>query len=768
VATSNSSSIRSEAAFDQVHDLLRHTRFPPAPSEIEAALARNGNDPLLVMTELLSSSTGLPTVNGVATTSHSSTNNNELRMDIDPSKNETRKLPAAPATNELTLDEFLSMMKDPDNNIFKHCIVEGKKLPEELYKFTGNNILEDYSLKNESELEQHAVGEFGDKTRSIRPQTLSAAKVLLCLAMQNSFAVEGVEEVGPLRAGNDFLEERDIHVMSIGATQSMQYRVVGIALREFFGVPSETAHAMAVHSTLWLETIYCTLYKKAGSKGQKDHDVLVRLLKASAKDAAECNRDLIEHTHITDVIVYGSIAQNFVSDNNVLPSGVHVYESPHSCSLVQGTLFRSNCEALMAPIAAIKRLIGDKSPVDMDKVMKVVAMELTSFTYETNVLRSSANFIITASYSMRGDNDKQDIVRAKGTGSMKRLLNRLGITFGNSTFPTQDKFFDSSGELVPVQWKGLTMKMMRWDRHNYFDNDFGSKSGGFGAREGSLLQHYIQNQSRQGKDERTALTLVVTKTNDGDITSDDDCMIVCGAALEFLKEHTDDSNYLQAFKEQKLQVLFEGLVIGGEGLRYDTPMSAFGRQAVIKKNTYNSIEDMLKVLPVNVEALTRAMDSTDISDWVPTLHLFKPATNSNPLEFIGSISKLKDLQPVKNDKTPNEEYPWPDEQEARPACNRTGDDGTAINKQLGSLRLKAAGHKCKWANGAAVLTAIRDKDSVTIECPTIPSSNRGYDVNENKEAFIFAAVRLDKDDDNDDDNNKNDDSHDDIDEDQYY
>jgi len=777
VVTSNSSSISSEA-FIQVRGVLQEARFPPTDSEIEAALARNGNSALRTITELLPSSTGVASVvssstNGVAA-SHSSTNNNELRMDIDSSSAN------GSIANEVSVETLLSIMEDPQMNLYRYVYNGGnhRKLPKDLHKFNDNNILEGYSFVNDSKLEQRAEAEFGDKTRYIRAQTVSAAMPFLCMGMQNSFPVEGVgaERVGPLRVGNEFLESRGINAISTGPTQSIHYRLLATAFNGYFGVDSDTAHVTAAQTTVWLtEAAPYPLDNKAGSKGNKDHARLLRLLEDSAKEVAECNRELIEHAHITDVLGYGNIAQDFLSDNDVLPSGVRVHESPAGSHLIQGPTFRALCEALIAPIAAIKYLIGDNSPLDMDKVMLIAARNFTFYPKVNNAISlrgASTDFIYTASYPIENDDDEQDkevdLFRGRGVISMGKLLRRKGVQFGNTAFPTQDKFFDSNGELVSVQWKGLTWTLTRWDDYNYFGNDFGTASGGFGAREGSLLQHFIQNHSKAGIDERTALTLVVTKTNDGDITSDDDCMIVCGAALEFLKEHKNDDNIIHAFKKQKLQDLFEGLIFGNGGdLRYDTPISAFGRQALIKKHTYNSIEDMLKVLPVNAEALARAMDLTDISDWVPTLHLFKPPTGNDKPTYIGSISKIKDLQPLNRNKTPNEEYPWPDEQEARPACNSDGTDGTAINAQLGSLQLKAAGQKCKWANGPAVLTAIRDKKSVTIECPTIPSSYKGYDENENKEEFIFAAVRLDKDDDNDD-NNKHDDEDDDFDEDQYY
>jgi len=326
-----------------------------------SSLLSSATEKLAKATELLANATKLlsnsaATTNGVAT-SHSSTNiNNELRIDID--SNKAPKLPAAQTNNELTLDGFLSKMEHPDNNIFKHYIVDGKELPRELYKFTGNNVLKDYSFVNESKFEQRAEAEFGDKTRCVRPQTLTAAKVLLCLAMHNSFPPkeEGAQhQVGPLRAGNAFLEERGIHVMSTGPTQSMQFRMFVIALREFWNVPSKTAHVMVVQASLWLESCYNSFHKKAGSKGQEDHDDLVRMLKESADETAECNRDLIVSNKIMDVIVYGGIAQGFVSDNDVIPSGARVYQSPHSCSLVQGQTVRGNCEALIAPITVIKR-----------------------------------------------------------------------------------------------------------------------------------------------------------------------------------------------------------------------------------------------------------------------------------------------------------------------------------------------------------------------------------------------------------------------------
>jgi len=776
VVTSNSSSISSEVALDQVHDLLRHTRFAPTTNEIKAVLLRNGNNALLAMTELLPSSTGLSTVaspsstNGVVTTSHSSANNSELRMDIDS--------PSADGSKAPSLETFLSKMEHPDNNIFKHYLVDGGELPEELYQFTGNNVFGDYSFVNESKLEQRAVDEFKDKTRYVRPQTLTAAKVLLCLAMHNSFPVLGTEEVGPLRAGNQFLEGRGIQVMSTGPTQSMQFRMFTIALREFWNVPSKTALVMTVQASLWLESCYNSFHKKAGSKGQEDHDALVRMLKESADETAECNRDLIVSNKIMDVIVYGGIAQGFVSDNDVIPSGARVYQAPHSCSLVQGTTFRGNCEALIAPITAIKRLIGDNSLIDINKVMEVVGMELTSFTYENNMLRSSGNFILTAAYSMGGDNDEQvDIIREKGTESMKRLLRRKRITFANPTFPTQDKFFDSNGKLVSVQWNGLTMSMEYWYNHTYFNNEFGTESGGFGAREGSLLQHYIQNHTKAGKHERTAVILSITKTDEGDITNEEECMIVCGAALEDLKPDAANAhygiNYAGEFKKQRLTRVFKGLMFGGGDINitYNVPLEVFGEQAMIKSKTFDSVEEMQKVLPVNDEAYARAVECTDIVSWKPKLFLHKPPIGNNKPTCIGSISTLAEMKPLLTAKKENPNYPWHGVQEARPACNYNGSDGAAINRQLGSLRLEAAGRSTKWVDGEAALSAIRNRDQIAIECPTVPSSTSskvdGYALNENKETFIFAAVRLDEEDSSDDEVDSSD-SDDDVDEDQYY
>jgi len=374
---------------------------------------------------------------------------------------------------------------------------------------------------------------------------------------------------------------------------------------------------------------------------------------------------------------------------------------------------------------------------------------------------------------MGGDNDEQvDIVREKGTESMKRLLRRKRITFGCHTFPTQDKFFDSNGKLVPVEWNGLTMSMEYWYNHTYFNNEFGTEAGGFGAREGSLLQHYIQNHSKQGKNARTALLLVITKTDEGDITNEEECMIVCGATLEDIKANAVSANYAGEFRKQTLTHVFKGLMFGGEdtNITYDVPLDVFGEQAVIKSQTFDSIELMRKALPVNDEAYARAVGCTDIVSWRPKLFLHKPPIGNDKPTCIGSISKLNEMQPLLKGKKHNPNYKWHGEQEARPNCNAYGADGTAINKQLGSLQLEAAGTGTKWADGEAALLAIRNRDQIAIECPTVPSTQGkygGYDNNENKETFIFAAVKLDEQDSSDDEVVSSD-SDDDVDEEQYY
>lgn len=256
-------------------------------------------------------------------------------------------------------------------------------------------------------------------------------------------------------------------------------------------------------------------------------------------------------------------------------------------------------------------------------------------------------------------------------------------------------------------------------------------------------------------------------------------MIVCGAALEELKSHTDSHHYAhhyaQAFIRQRLPAVFEGLIIGSDNiLQYDVPLNVFSGQAMVKSKTFDSIEDMQKALPVNKDAFKRAVDCTSIDNWRPKLFLHKPPIGNNKPLFIGSISKVKDMQPQNTDRTDNDGYPWPNEEEARPACNYNGSDAAAINKQLGSLQLKPGGKGgAKWANDPeAVLSAIKEKTPVAIECPTVPSSTfgKGYETNESKETFIFAAVRLDKGDDSNDNNedDSNDSTDDDVDEDQYY
>jgi len=776
-AASNSSSNSSEVLI-QVRGVLQEARFPPTDSEIEAALARNGNSALRTITELLPSSTGVASVvssstNGVAA-SHSSTNNNELRMDIDSSSADGSK------ANEVSVETLLSIMEDPSMNLYKYVYNGGnhRKLPKDLHKFTGNNILEGHSFVNDDKLEQRAVAEFGDKTRYIRAQTVSAGMPFLCMGMQNSFPVTGKEEeqVGPLRSGNRFLESRGISAISTGPTQSMQFRLLAIGFSDYFGVDSDTAHVTAAQTTLWLtEAAPYTLGNMAGSKGNKDHDTLLRLLKASAQEVAECNRELIQHTGIEYVIGYGNIAQDFLSDNDVLPSGVRVHESPAGCHVVQGPTFRAVCEALIAPIVMIKHMIGDNSPLDIDKVMLIAARNFIFYPKVNDAISlrgGSADFIMTASYPI-DDDTEVELFRGRGTQYMKKLLRRKGIQFRAETFPTQDMFFDSNGELVQVQWKGLNWRMEYWYKHTYFGNhDFGTASGGFGAREGSLLQHYIQNHSKQDKDARTAIVLSITKTDEGDITNDNDCVIVCGLALEVLRANGSNQCYVHGFISQRLSLVFEGLMFGDGSkiFQCDVPLAVFGGRAVIKSKIFDSIEDMQTALPVNKDAFKRAVDCTDIGNWRAELFLHKPSTGNDKPVFIGSISTLAELKPQ------HPKYQWHDEQEARPKC--TASDGAAINTQLDFLKVKKGSREAsKWVDGEAALSAMKEKKSVAIECPTVPSSTNGkidgytrYEQNENKETFIFAAVRLDKDDSNNEDDSKSDsiDDDDDVDEDQYY
>ena len=93
---------------------------------------------------------------------------------------------------------------------------------------------------------------------------------------------------------------------------------------------------------------------------------------------------------------------------------------------------------------------------------------------------------------------------------MKRLLRLMGITFQDRTFPTQDKFKDSDGGLVSVEFQGLTLRLLPWEEHDYLINDFGTALGGFGINVNSqVCKKYMENHSKEGKNGRKIVRIVI-------------------------------------------------------------------------------------------------------------------------------------------------------------------------------------------------------------------------------------------------------------------
>ena len=308
------------------------------------------------------------------------------------------------------LDDFLTEMSADKMNIIKH-VMQGGKLPKALYKFTQNNVLAELPSCNEEaedNLIDLAVETFGDKARFIKQYTLTANLVLPCIGLQFSFPVKGhnLEMIGPLRANNEFLDEMGIHLVSTGPTQNMAYRMLLMALRDYYKVDADTAYIALVHATVWLsEACPFTLYKKAGSKGQEDHELLQKLLKECADDAAAYGKAFLQKIGIEHVLLYGTIAEKFVNENDVFPSGTKVYPLPHSSHLVQGASHRSNIESLLAGIVLVQDLCGFDRSINMSKVHEIAARECTHF----DKAGKGSKYIITGSYLMNDEVGEYDL-----------------------------------------------------------------------------------------------------------------------------------------------------------------------------------------------------------------------------------------------------------------------------------------------------------------------------------------------------------------------
>ena len=309
------------------------------------------------------------------------------------------------------LDDFISeMAADNTKNIIKH-VMNGGELPKALYKFTHNNVLTDFSFNEEAEdnLIKLAVEILGDKARFIKHDTLTANLVLACIGLQFSFPVKGhiQGKIGPLRACNEFLDEMGIHLVSTGPTQNMAYRMLLMAFRDDYKVDADTAYIALVHATVWLsEACPFTLHNKAGSKGQEDHELLQKLLKECADDAAAYGKAFLQKIGIEHVLLYGIIAEKFVNENDVFPLGTKVYSLPHSAHLVQGASHRSNVESLLAGIVLVQDLCGVDRSIDMSKVHKIAARECTHFD---NAGWKESKYIITGSYLMNDEVGEYDL-----------------------------------------------------------------------------------------------------------------------------------------------------------------------------------------------------------------------------------------------------------------------------------------------------------------------------------------------------------------------
>ena len=327
-------------------------------------------------------------------------------MDIDDKPSAELSL-----EDQQELDEFLTEMSADKMNIIKH-IMRGGNLPKALYKFTQNNVLAELPSCNkdaEDNLIELAVETFGDKTRFLKQYTLTANLVLPCIGLQFSFPVKGhnQEMIGPLRANNEFLDEMGIHLVSTGATQNMAYRMLLMALRDYYKVDADTAYIALVHATVWLsEACPFTLHNKAGSKGQEDHELLKKLLKECADDAAAYGKAFLQKMGIEHVLLYGIIAEKFVNENDVFPLGTKVYSLPHSAHLVQGASHRSNVESLLAGIVLVQDLCGVDRSIDMSKVHKIAARECTHFD---NAGWKESKYIITGSYLMNDEVGEYDL-----------------------------------------------------------------------------------------------------------------------------------------------------------------------------------------------------------------------------------------------------------------------------------------------------------------------------------------------------------------------
>ena len=394
------------------------------------------------------------------------------------------------------------------------------------------------------------------------------------------------------------------------------------------------------------------------------------------------------------------------------------------------------------------------------------------------------------------DNDEEDdeddnvgvdivIVRANGVLHMKRLLRLMGITFDENTFPTQDKFKDSDGGLVPVKFKGLTLRFLPWETHDYLTNDFGTALGGFGINENSnACKKYTENYSKEGKNGRKIIRMVIPDPKNPEATlKAGPWLTVCSASYAELQAVVKNAQYDRAFRSHTLTNVFEGLMFGQGGVGgFKQPLQAFGDNAMLVVDECDTLEDAQKYPSFNAQAVDLAVGMTKPNDWEVVLYVYsavaedegdddeeekdgdndgstkseddvasddgdnneeedKEEDNENDSEdgsdakqwvpgiYHGKINSLRQLM------SKNENYLWNGREETVTVRIdiKNANAQVKINDQLGPFQTKARGRRAGWANESSFREAIRDKTQVAIECPT---SDGGSGM------FIFTAVKL--------------------------
>ena len=361
----------------------------------------------------------------------------------------------------------------------------------------------------------------------------------------------------------------------------------------------------------------------------------------------------------------------------------------------------------------------------------------------------------------------------------------MGITFQDRTFPTQDKFKDSDGGLVSVEFQGLTLRLLPWEEHDYLINDFGTALGGFGINVNSqVCKKYMEIHSKEGKNGRKIVRMVIPDPTTPEATlKAGPWLTVCSASYVELQAVVKNAQYDEAFTIHTLTNVFEGLMFGSGFLGFNKPIQAFGDNAMVKVEQCDTLEDAQKYPSVNAQAVDLAVGMTKFADWEVVIFVYsavaapedegdddeeedgdddgstkledddasdngdnneeedKEEDNENDSEdgsdakqwvpgiYHGKINSLRQLM------SKNENYLWNGREETVTVRIdiKNANAQVKINDQLGPFQTKARGRRAGWANESSFREAIRDKTQVAIECPTNDGGSG---------MFIFTAVKL--------------------------